>query len=278
MGVEAGSGSVTNAGGAGASKVKGGPLLAASMPNFRDIAGPGDGPGYALHPSGTMARGQVYRSMALAAGAVDPGLLARLGVRTIVDLRTADEAARQPDVVPDGVDYVNVDILSGNNSAAALSGVATFSVEDAERELKKTYEQFITGEDERLAFGRAIRAVADSRGASVVHCTEGKDRTGWISAVLQLLAGVGEQDVMADYLLTRELSAEFDKAILEFVKAQMPEQLDAIRVLIQVQEADIRRSLELLHSQFGDVRRYLVDGAGLESSLVEDLAARLRAE
>lgn len=155
--------------------------------------------------------------------------------------------------------------------------MATFSVEDAEREMKKTYEQFVTGEDERLAFGRAIRTVATSSGPSIVHCTEGKDRTGWISAVLQLLAGVGEQDVMADYLLTRELTAEFDKAILEFVKAQMPEQLDAIRVLIQVQEADIRRSLELLHSQFGDVRTYLVDGAGLESSLVDELGARLRA-
>lgn len=240
--------------------------------NFRDVAGPG----YALHPSGFMTRGLVYRSTALAVGEDDLRVLERLGVGTIVDLRTGAEIAEKPDVVPAGAEYLAIDVLAGNTSAASFTGVGTFSVEDARREMATTYDRFVLGEQERVAFGRAVRAVALSSGPAIVHCTAGKDRTGWISALLQLLAGVREADVIADYLLTRELSADFVTAIRRYIRAEMPDRFDAIDVLIGVEESNIRRSLDAMTSEFGDARRYLVEGAGLEEALVDELGARLR--
>ncbi len=240
--------------------------------NFRDVAGPG----YSLRPSGFMARGLVYRSTTLAVDEDDLGVLERLGVSTIVDLRTGAEIAEKPDVVPAGAEYLAIDVLAGNTSAASFTGVGTFSVEDARREMATTYDRFVLGEQERVAFGRVVRAVARSSGPAIVHCTAGKDRTGWISAILQLLAGVGEADVIADYLLTRELSVDFVTGIRRYIRAEMPEQVDAIEVLIGVEESNIRRSLDAMASEFGDVRRYLVDGAGLDGALVDELGARLR--
>lgn len=244
----------------------------ATVHNFRDVAGPG----YALHPSGFMTRGLVYRSTTLAVGEDDLRVLERLGVSTVVDLRTGAEIAEKPDVVPAGAEYLAIDVLAGNTSAASFTGVGTFSVEDARREMATTYDRFVLGEQERVAFGRAVRAVALSSGPAIVHCTAGKDRTGWISALLQLLAGVREADVIADYLLTRELSAEFVTAIRAYVRAEMPDRFDAIDVLIGVEESNIRRSLDAMTSEFGDARRYLVEGAGLEEALVDELGARLR--
>lgn len=243
-----------------------------SVHNFRDVAGPG----YLLHPSGTMARGLVYRSTTLSVGDDDLGVLERLGVSTIVDLRTDDEITRQPDVIPAGADYLAIDVLAGNTSAATFTGAGTFSVEDARREMATTYDRFVLGDRERMAFGRAVHAVAHSSGPAIVHCTAGKDRTGWISAVLQLLAGVRDEDVITDYLLTRELSADFVTSIRTYVRAEMPDNLEAIDVLIGVEESNIRRSLNALDREFGDIRRYLVEGAGLEDALVEELGARLR--
>lgn len=240
--------------------------------NFRDIAGPG----YALHPSGTMSRGLVYRSTTLAVGEEDLRVLERLGVRTIVDLRTGAEITKQPDVVPAGAEYHAIDVLAGNTSAATFTGAGAFSVEDARREMATTYDRFVLGDRERVAFGRAVHAVALSSGPAIVHCTAGKDRTGWISALLQMLAGVREEDVVADYLLTREMSVDFVNAIRSYVRAEMPDQFDAIDVLIGVEETNIRRSLDAMAREFGDVRRYLVEGAGLEEPLVEELGARLR--
>lgn len=243
-----------------------------SIHNFRDVAGPG----YALLPTGAMSRGVVYRSTALALGKDDVRLLEARGVASVIDLRTPDEIAKQPDVVPAGADYLTVDILAGNTSAATFTGVGTFSVEDARREMATTYERFVTGDDERAGFGRVVDALAKATGPAIVHCTAGKDRTGWISAVLQMLVGVSEEDVVADYMLTRERSVDFVAAIRGFVEAEMPEQLEAISVLIDVEEANLRRSLDALGREFGDVRRYLVEGAGLDSGLVEELGARLR--
>ena len=256
----------------GASGPAPGDVRLTSVHNFRDVAGPG----YALHPTGSMVRGLVYRSTTLSVGEDDLGVLERLGVSTIVDLRTGDEITRQPDVIPAGADYLAIDVLAGNTSAAAFTGVGTFSVEDARRETAIMYERFVLGDEERTGFGRAVSAVARSAGPAIVHCTAGKDRTGWTSAVLQLLAGVREEDVIADYMLTRELSVDFVNSIRAYVRAEMPERLDAIDVLIGVEESNIRRSLTALDSEFGDVRRYLVDGGGVEEDLVEELGARLR--
>lgn len=244
----------------------------ATVHNFRDVAGPG----YALRPSGRMARGLVYRSTALLVDDADLRVLEELGVRAVVDLRTGSEITKQPDVVPAGAEYHAIDVLAGNSSAATFTGVGTFSVEDARREMATTYDRFVLGDQERAAFGRAVHAVAVSPGPAIVHCTAGKDRTGWISAVLQLLAGVGEEDVIADYLLTRELSADFVASIRSYVQAEMPHQLDAIEVLIGVEESNIRRSIDAMDREFGDVRRYLVEGAGMEEPLVDELGVRLR--
>lgn len=270
MGAEnAGPGGLASAGESGATEQD---IRLASVHNFRDVAGPG----YAVHPSGTMARGLVFRSTALTVGGDDLGVLERLRVSTVVDLRTGDEIAAQPDVLPSGAEYHAIDVLSGNTSAASFSGAATLTVERARREMATTYDRFVIGEQERAAFGRAVRAVAISTGPSVVHCTAGKDRTGWISALLQLLAGVREQDVVADYLLTRERSADFVAAIRGYVQAEMPERAEAIEVLIGVEESNLRRSLDALYREFGDARRYLVEGAGLDDRMVDDLRGRLR--
>lgn len=249
-------------------------LRLTSIHNFRDVAGHG----YPLLPAGAMARGVVYRSTALALGEEDVGLLERRGVSTVIDLRTATEIESAPDVLPAGADYLAVDILAGNTSAATFTGVGTFSVEDARREMARTYDRFVTGDDERAGFGRVVDALAGAAGPAIVHCTAGKDRTGWISAVLQLLAGVREEDVVADYMLTRERSVEFVSAIRAYVEAEMPDRIDAISVLIDVEEANLRRSLDALNKEFGDVRRYLVEGAGVDRDAVDGLGVRLRSQ
>ncbi|MCT2059261.1 tyrosine-protein phosphatase [Dietzia cinnamea] len=249
-----------------------GEIRLSSVHNFRDVAGPG----YALRPSGSMTRGVVFRSTALSVGEADLGILERLGVTAVVDLRTGAEIERQPDVVPAGAEYVPIDVLGGHTSAATLTTTGLVGVEEARREMAETYERFVLGDHERGAFGRAVHALAVSPGPAIVHCTAGKDRTGWVSALLQLLVGVREEDVVGDYLLTREMSADFVAAIRAHVQSEMPEQLEAVEVLIGVEEANLRRSLDALAREFGDARRYLVEGAGVDAEVVDELTARLR--
>jgi len=50
----------------------------------------------------------------------------------------------------------------------------------------------------------ALRAIADSDGAAVVHCAAGKDRTGVVVALALSVAGVPRERIVADYVATAE--------------------------------------------------------------------------
>lgn len=50
----------------------------------------------------------------------------------------------------------------------------------------------------------ALSVVARSRGATIVHCAAGKDRTGTVVGLALSVAGVSDDDVVADYVATGE--------------------------------------------------------------------------
>jgi protein-tyrosine phosphatase len=50
----------------------------------------------------------------------------------------------------------------------------------------------------------AIRTIADARGAVLVHCAAGKDRTGVVVALALDAAGVGREAIVTDYLASAE--------------------------------------------------------------------------
>ena len=222
-----------------------------------------------------MARGVVYRSPVLTCTESDQQVLSRLGVRRVVDLRTDEEVANQPDLLPAGIEYVPVDVLAGHVSAVTALNAHTHDADSAREEMASTYEAFVRGDRERRAFGAALRAVATSPGATIIHCTAGKDRTGWLSTLVQSLAGVGDDDLMTDYLRTNELSTAFVEAVCGYVEQEMPDQLGVMEVLLRVEEQYLDRALTAMRVDYGDARSYLVDGAGVDAALVDALAARL---
>jgi protein-tyrosine phosphatase len=71
-------------------------------------------------------------------------------------------------------------------------------------------------------FAAAVAAIAEApEGAVVVHCHGGKDRTGMVVALALSVAGVPEDEIVADYFVTQErlapwlakqLAAEPDKS------------------------------------------------------------------
>jgi protein tyrosine/serine phosphatase len=50
----------------------------------------------------------------------------------------------------------------------------------------------------------ALEVIATSRGATIVHCAAGKDRTGTVVGLALSVAGVADEDVVADYVATGE--------------------------------------------------------------------------
>lgn len=241
--------------------------------NFRDVAG--DGSGTALTAGGHMARGVVYRSEVLRpSNDADLLVLETLGLTNIIDLRTAGPHVSTPDVAIPGATNTLINLYASSKvesrrGSTAAERIASWAVVSRE---------YVTDPARRQALGEVLRAVLAAKGPVVIHCTAGKDRTGWVSAVLQLLAGASEQDAMASYLASNDyraadIEARYQKMLAQKGKAYA----DARRVDAEVDAAYLQASLDEVKQRYGDLSTFLEQGAGLTKAEIKALRAKLTA-
>jgi len=171
------------------------PLEGAS--NFRDIGGYAAGAGH-------FRKGRVYRSDHLAdLSPQDLRILQELGIARSLDFRGAHERQRSPyqyDFLASHALTVEPTILP---DLAAMASQGRLDADMARKVMNKTYTEFVT--QHSATFAQVFDQLLEADAPVVMHCTAGKDRTGFAVALLHRAAGVGPDDVMHDYLLTRRL-------------------------------------------------------------------------
>jgi len=121
----------------------------------------------------------------------------------------------------------------------------------------------------------ALRALATAGpGASVVHCAAGKDRTGVVVALALAVAGVGHEEIVADYALTADvIDALVAKLAASTTYAEDMEQRDVASHTPRAETMD--RVLTLLDERFGGAAGWL-DSHGFGADEQAALRARLR--
>lgn len=125
-------------------------------------------------------------------------------LRTVIDLRTpAEVEAEGPGpLVAEGLPHVHLDLIPGWDPQRSDVGRL---VPHEQREHGDMSHYYLTYLDEApAAVAEALRAILASDGAAIVHCAAGKDRTGVVVALALTVAGVGRDEVIADYALTAE--------------------------------------------------------------------------
>jgi hypothetical protein len=128
--------------------------------------------------------------------------LKALGVRHVLDLREPDERLIDGDG-PLAADYQRSALLQECVPLAA-SPVSDDAIGRvlAPDVVAERYCAYLQNGGFRLA--EALSRAAWSTSTLYIHCAVGKDRTGVVSALLLKLAGVADDDVVADHLLTAE--------------------------------------------------------------------------
>ncbi|HWD03494.1 MAG TPA: tyrosine-protein phosphatase [Amycolatopsis sp.] len=235
-----------------------------SVPNFRDLAGP---VGYST-PHGPMRRGQLFRSSAFCASPSDLEALAPVGIVAIHDLRGQGEIDMRPDAVLAGATWRHAWIpgLSGETIRALRTAA------DVRAAMIQHYREFVTAPHKRAGVARVLAAVSEGSAPQVFHCAEGKDRTGWVAMLLHRLAGVSEDDLVSDYLLTNELMRGNGdtRAVARAVLGDKPDEFFVPAMIADVAYLDA--GLAQLEADYGDVEKYLSVGLGLS----DDQLTRLR--
>jgi protein-tyrosine phosphatase len=222
--------------------------------NLRDLGGYATADGLETRP------GVIFRSDSphrLTADGIAE--LERLGVTTVIDLRHAGELESAPNPFSNLPGYHHVSLfggLSGDPSAlGSLEALYAATLQDCGEALREV-----------------IETVADSDGGALVHCTAGKDRTGLVAALLLLLVGVAQDDVIADYALTATHAKSLLGELLEKTRAAGGDSERFARLLTAEPET-MRATLNALHDQYGTARKYL-EAIGVRAESLERLEAR----
>ncbi len=259
-----------------------GTLGAMSLTNFRDVGG---------HPTrsgGRVRSGLVFRSTELSRiDETDRAHLASLGIRTVVDLRTDAERTRWPEEanLPGGAAYVVADVLADAPDGTPAQFMPLMNDPQALRELlgggkgvalfERHYRDFVRLPSARAAYRRLFETLLDpARRPLVFHCTTGKDRTGWAAAALQLLLGVPEEAVVADYVRSNgELGPLIEPLLAEFrARGGDPELLAP---MAGVRGSYLEAALDEVARRYGTIEGYFRAGLGFDDAALEELVDSL---
>ncbi|MCR5237969.1 MAG: tyrosine-protein phosphatase [Lachnospiraceae bacterium] len=104
------------------------------------------------------------------------------GVRMIVDLADCDEEI---------AGFMSAGDFDSPYFASLYEGNAVIPVD-----LQVDYKS----EDYRAGIVKALREMSKSEGPYLIHCIEGKDRTGYLCALLECLTGASYDEIEADYM------------------------------------------------------------------------------
>lgn len=111
----------------------------------------------------------------------------------------------------------------------------------------------------------------------LIHCTAGKDRTGFLVALLLAAAGVSRNNVIADYLLSAgraNATARDATRALAISRLGVPLPEAALDELMSVQEAFLAASFAAIDRHHGGLDAYL-ELAGVTSTHRASLEAAL---
>ena len=235
----------------------------ASDPNLRDAGG------YRTADGQWVRMGVVYRSQALSLSSADLSVVNTLGITNDYDLRTTAEIAQSPDVVPAGATYTNLNVMADFSITPTLTSPAS-----AAQYMQEMEQDFVTDATARAGFGQLLTGIAESKGAVVYHCTAGKDRTGWASAVLLTLLGVPEQTVMQDYLLSNTYYYD-SPAVQAMLKAMPAAEAAVYAPMLEVQASYLQAGFAQVKASYGSMYDYAVHGLGVSPQTIAKLRAKL---
>ncbi|WP_297512857.1 tyrosine-protein phosphatase [uncultured Caulobacter sp.] len=244
--------------------------------NFRDF---GD---YAAG-AGRLRKGVLFRS-AHQAEATDADLetLAALGIVTLVDLRRPNERERSPSRRWAGFSAEVIDNDLGVTGADPwLEFIASADLtEDSVHAYMDDYYRRLPFKERHIdLFRRFFLALAEGRGPALIHCAAGKDRTGVLAALTHHIAGVADDDIIDDYLLTNDPTrfARRGHIFMDNIEAatgRRPSE-GAMRAAMGVEARYLAATFEAVKAEHGSLDGYLETTIGLDAATRERVRAHI---
>ena len=228
--------------------------------NFRDLGG------YRTIDGRITRWRHIFRSNHLGQlTAADVEIVRALGVRSAFDFRGLEERAAGVCVVNEIAVHplpIEPTVVAALRAELARGTLTASVALDLMRESYRNYVRHNT-HSFRSLFGHLL----EDRAPLVIHCTAGKDRTGFASALILHALGVPDDVIAEDYLLTnRHYKRDASNA------SDLP--ADVLDAIGRVEASYLAAAFEAVGNEYGDLETYLRDGLKLGATERAALKAR----
>ena len=235
-------------------------LNLAGASNFRDLGG------YAAGDGRRLRWRQLFRSNHLGHLTEDDIKVVRgLGVRSAFDFRGVQERVAAACVVDEiavhslPIEPTVVALLRAKLQARALSSA------DALEIMRDSYRGYVRTNTH--SFRELFSHLLEDKAPLVIHCTAGKDRTGFACALILHALGVPDQVISEDYLLTNRFYRRDPNSAPDLPA-------DVRQAIGSVESSFLAAGFEAVNAQYGDLESYFRDGLGLGTSERTELKTR----
>jgi len=243
--------------------------------NFRDLGG------YRTADGRRVRWNRLYRANDLSKlSRQDFEYLSQLEVNLVCDFRSDRERLRKPDRMIEAttpqlnlaVDQMGVDPTEIQEKIRT-GGMVALGIE---RTMLDAYRAFVTQHSDQWA-AMFERIAHEENLPTLVHCTAGKDRTGFASALVLLALGVPVETVFDDYLLTNYYRQNFMRFVLRWAPlySLFRTDPDDLLPLLLAKREYLQASIDTMVENFGSIDGYLEVGLGLTPDKRAQLASLL---
>ncbi len=225
---------------------------------------------------GSFVDARIFRSRELTAlSGEDAAFLSQaLGIATIYDLRTRAEVAAHPEPYIVGMKTVALapatELRRKDADKRLIAGVIGKYGEPEER-MTRNYRRYV---DEQPLLGKALRSLAAEGKPALIHCVNGKDRTGVLCATLLAVTGADEDVIMDDYLRVNEDHADLIAEEAARLGVGMTDREHAILMsFLEARPAYLRAYFDEINVRYGSLARYAERGLHLTGEALGNLRA-----
>lgn len=228
--------------------------------NFRDLGG------YRTVDGRIVRWRQLFRSNHLGhLTEADVAIVRGLGVRSALDFRGIEERAAavcalaEIEVHSLPIEPTVVAALRAQLAAGSLSAAIALEI------MRESYGDYVRRNTHRF---RALFAhLLDDRAPLVIHCTAGKDRTGFACALVLHALGVPDVVIGEDYLLTNRFYRRDTSSA-----SDLPD--DVRQAIGSVEASFLAAAFDAIRADYGDLDNYLKEGLALGTGERAALQAR----
>lgn len=149
----------------------------------------------------------------------DTQFLKNYGIVKIIDLRSKSESISHPDPQIDDVQNISIPLsseegtLGGESNLTQEAKLYNENPHAAFKMMCDHYRDHVIAAHDQETVRQVLKILSETdEGAVIFHCTEGKDRTGFVALFVLYILGVDLEVIRHDYLASNKILAEYRAA------------------------------------------------------------------